>query len=407
MVVSNTSLNDIRSAALAPAAPDWQAVLADAVRDPAELCRLLGLDPAIAAAAEGGAKGFPLLVPRTFLARIRPGDPHDPLLRQVMPQPEELAQVPGFQADPLGEADAAHAPGLLWKYRARLLIVTTEACGVHCRFCFRRHFLRCGGSGGHCPGAADAEAKSLPLQGMGRDAVGSRLEDALAMVEAEPSIEEVILSGGGPLTLGDSQLAQFCGKLAAIPHVKRVRVHTRLPILIPQRVTSDLVGWLRGTRLTPIVVVHVNHPAELVPLPCSVDMLGATAGLSSSAENTVGQANRGTRHFRSIGALDAGAGAALGRLVDAGVPVLSQTVLLAGVNDNPAVLAELFRRLVDLRVMPYYLHQLDRVAGAAHFEVSESRGRELLRRLRAMLPGYAVPRYVRDTRGGTGKELLA
>jgi KamA family protein len=176
----------------------------------------------------------------------------------------------------------------------------------------------------------------------------------------------VILSGGDPLVLDDDLLAELARRLAEIPHLGRLRVHSRLPIVIPQRITDELLGWLRGTRLAPIVVVHVNHPAEI----------------------------------------DGAVQAALGRLVDAGVPVLSQSVLLRGVNDRIETLAELYQRLVDLRVIPYYLHQLDRVAGAAHFEVPESTGRQLLSQLRALLPGYAVPRYVRETPGEPNKRVL-
>jgi KamA family protein len=192
------------------------------------------------------------------------------------------------------------------------------------------------------------------------------LPQALALIAADESIEEVILSGGDPLVLPDRCLAELAGQLAEIPHLRRLRVHTRLPIVIPERVTGALLAWLRGTRLAPWVVVHANHPAEL----------------------------------------DAAVAAALGRLVDAGVPVLNQSVLLRGVNDRADVLAELCRRLADLRVRPYYLHQLDRVAGAAHFEVPEARGLRLIESLRAELPGYAVPRYVRDRRGAASKELL-
>ena len=161
-------------------------------------------------------------------------------------------------------------------------------------------------------------------------------------------------------------MAEIARQLAEIPHLRRLRIHTRLPIVIPQRVNDELLAWLRGTRLATFMVVHCNHPAEI----------------------------------------DADVAAALGRLVDAGVPVLNQAVLMRGINDDVEVLAELFGRLVDLRVMPYYLHQLDRVAGAAHFEVPEERGRELIRQLRARLPGYAVPRYVRDTPGAAHKEVL-
>ena len=191
-------------------------------------------------------------------------------------------------------------------------------------------------------------------------------QPALEAIAADESIHEVILSGGDPLVLVDSLLAELAERLAAIPHLRRLRVHTRLPIMIPQRIDAALLGWLRGTRLAPIMVIHANHPAEL----------------------------------------EGPAAAAIGRLVDAGVPVLNQSVLLAGVNDDLDVLAALSERLIDLRAMPYYLHQLDRVAGAAHFEVPPARGLELLAGLRRRLPGYAVPRYVQEVPGEPHKAIL-
>jgi EF-P beta-lysylation protein EpmB len=322
----------------------WREMLADAVTDPAELCRLLRLPPAVADGARRAESGFPLLVPRSYAARVCPGDPDDPLLLQVLPQQRELDRPPRFTIDPVGEGQTARTSGLLRKYRGRALIVATGACAVHCRFCFRRHF----------PYADLAEPPQLWAQ-------------AVQEIARDASIREVILSGGDPLTLDDELLAGLARRLANISHLRRIRIHTRVPIVIPQRVTDELLAWLRGTRLVPVVVVHVNHPAEI----------------------------------------DRAAAAALGRLVDAGVPVLSQSVLLRGVNDRVEVLAELYERLVDLRVMPYYLHQLDRVAGAAHFEVPEPTGRKLIAQLRARLPGYAAPRYVRETPGETSKRVLA
>ena len=328
----------------APRYPNWQAALADAVRDPAELCKLLGLDPSVAAAAEGAAARFPMLVPRAYLARIRPGDPEDPLLLQVLRLAIEQAKTPRFCTDPLGEADATVAPGLLAKYPARSLIVTTGACAVHCRFCFRRHFPY-------------HDSPQVPED----------WEPTLKRIAAEKSIHEVILSGGDPLALPDTQLSHLARCLADIPHLSRLRIHTRLPVLIPQRVTEELIGWIRSVRLSTIMVVQVNHPAE-------IDRAAATA---------------------------------LGRLVEAGIPVLNQAVLLRAVNDKLDALAELCERLVDIRVIPYYLHQLDRVDGTAHFEVCEETGVELVEQLRRRLPGYAVPRYVRETPGGAAKEVLA
>jgi EF-P beta-lysylation protein EpmB len=294
-------------------------------------------------AAEIAAQTFSVFAPLEFIARMRVGDPHDPLLRQVLPLIDECDEAPAFVADPVEDRRFAIAPGLLQKYQGRALMIATGACAVHCRYCFRRHFPY-----GETPGAEEA------------------WDPALARLAADSSIEEVILSGGDPLTLVDSALADLVGRLAAIGHLRRLRVHTRLPIVIPQRVTPQLLEWLRGSRLTPIMVVHANHPAELH---------AATAD-------------------------------ALGRLVDAGVPVLNQAVLLRGVNDHADTLTELSRRLVDLRVMPYYLHQLDRVAGAAHFEIPVERGRELVAELHRRLPGYAVPRYVQERPGAPGKTSL-
>lgn len=332
--------------------PGWQAELARSVTDPAELCELLGLPRSLAEAAGRAAESFRLLVPRPYLARIRPGDPQDPLLLQVLPRAEEGGRPPGFSADPVGEADAAWGPGLLWKYQNRVLMVATAACAVHCRYCFRRHYP----FGAGLPTSPRAATEGLP----------GRWDEALAQVASEPSIHEVILSGGDPLALPDAALGRLVERLAQIPHLRRIRIHTRFPIVIPQRVTAELLEVLRGTRLAPVVVVHVNHPAEI----------------------------------------DAAVDAAFGRLVDAGVPVLNQAVLLRGVNDRADVLAELCEKLADLRVMPYYLHQLDRVIGAAHFEVPEAEGIKLVEELRRRLPGYAVPRYVREVPGAPGKTVL-
>ncbi|HEX3999346.1 MAG TPA: EF-P beta-lysylation protein EpmB [Pirellulales bacterium] len=326
-------------------AKHWQRELKDAVRDPRDLCRLLNLPAECEAAAIRAAGEFPLFAPRPFVDQIERGNPADPLLRQILPLEVELASPPSFTADPVGDLAARRAPGLLQKYHGRTLLITTGACAVHCRYCFRRHFPY---SESQSPQSATA------------------WQPAIETIAADASIREVILSGGDPLVLVDGLLAELAERLAAIPHVARLRVHTRLPLMIPQRIDASLLGWLRGTRLTPIMVIHANHPAEL----------------------------RGP------------AAAAIGRLVDGGVPVLNQSVLLRGVNDDADVLAELCERLVELRAMPYYLHQLDRVAGAAHFEVEIARGVQLIEQLRERLPGYAVPRYVRETAGEPNKTPL-
>lgn len=317
------------------------------VTDVVELCRLLELPERFAANLDTRLTNFTLLVPHSYLARIPKGTPEHPLLLQVLPTVQELDSPPGFLCDPVGEHGSITSSGTLRKYPGRLLIVATPYCAVHCRFCFRRHLRE-------------------RILGLG-DTHWRRIE---AEIEGDPSLREVILSGGDPLTLDDELLADLLDRLSRVGHVQRVRIHTRVPVVLPQRVTAALIEAfrpVRDRRKTVIVVVHVNHPAEI----------------------------------------DDAVANAFARFTDAGIPLLSQSVLLRRVNDRVEVLAELFERLVDLRVMPYYLHQLDRVAGASHFEVPEDVGVELVRQLRAMLPGYAVPRYVRETVGATSKQILA
>lgn len=326
-----------------PPAPRWQDALKTAIRQPRQLIERLGLSQSLLPAAEQAARQFGLFAPLGYVDRMRYGDPHDPLLRQILPLDVELDDVAGFQIDPVGDAQAKLQPGLLKKYQGRALLVTTGACAIHCRYCFRRHYPY-----GESPRSPDD------------------WQPALEAVAADRSIDEVILSGGDPLTLVDSHLAELARRIAAIEHVQRLRVHTRLPIVIPERVTDELLGRLRGTRLVPVMVVHANHAQEL----------------------------------------DARVLTALARLIDAGIPVLNQAVLLRGVNDNVDALAELSTRLINARVMPYYLHQLDRVAGAAHFEVPVDQGRALVEALRARLPGYAVPRYVVEQPGAVSKTPL-
>lgn len=315
----------------------WQRELAAAVRDVNELCHLLGLLPAHLPAA---AATFPLLVPRGFVARMRPGDPRDPLLLQVLPTPAEDHVVAGFTADPLHEHDALAAPALVQKYVGRALLLAAPGCAVNCRYCFRREF---------------------PYVENGTTRAG--IHAAVDAIAADGSLHEVILSGGDPLLLDDERLADLVDRIEAIAHVRRLRIHSRLPIVLPSRVTEALADTLRRSRLACVVVVHANHPAEL--------------------DDTVA------------------AGIAL--LADARAILLNQSVLLAGVNDSAAVLAALSERLVDLGIVPYYLHLLDRVRGTAHFEVEEPEARRLLDELRRRLPGYAVPRLAREVPGEPAK----
>lgn len=322
----------------------WQTDLRTAIRDAHQLCRRLGLPASLADAAAGGARQFPVFVPPAYLARIRSGDPHDPLLRQVLPLADETIAAPGFSRDPVADKQATLQPGVLQKYSGRALLVTTGACAIHCRYCFRRHF----------PYAEVPHSTAA-------------WDKALKTIAADDSISEVILSGGDPLMLVDDRLATLVEKIAAIEHVTRLRVHTRLPVMIPSRVTDELLTWLTGTRLTPVVVIHANHAREL----------------------------------------DDAVADSLSRLRQASVTLLNQTVLLRGVNDTAAALTTLSERLIEIGVVPYYLHQLDRVAGATHFEVPIEQGRKIMDRLRAQLPGYMVPKYVQEVPGEPSKTPLA
>jgi len=343
--MSSSSIPQRKAAILArtPAPPHsniWQRELASAFSDPAELLAYLDLDSAWLPAARRAAALFPLRVPRYFAGLMTPGDPADPLLRQVLPLDEELAAVPGFVADPVGDLDARAGSGLLHKYQGRALLITTGACAVHCRYCFRRHFPYAGEQAGrdHWHGVLDTLAR-------------------------RPDIDEVILSGGDPLTLSEARLAPLLDGLQALPQLRRLRIHSRLPVVLPQRLSDALTSLLADNRLATSLVLHANHPAELS------DALGE----------------------------------ALWPLRRAGITLLNQAVLLAGVNDRLAVLASLSERLFEIGVLPYYLHQLDPVAGAAHFHVEPARARQLHTGLRDRLPGYLVPRLVSETPGAAAK----
>lgn len=318
----------------------WQRELAEAVSDPAELLRLLELDSAWLDGARAAARQFPLRVPRGFIARMQKGDPADPLLRQVLPLGEELESHAGFSTDPVGDMASRTAPGVLHKYRGRVLFITTGACGVHCRYCFRRHFPY-----------ADEHARP------------GHWRAALEYLRSHGDVSEVILSGGDPLSLSDQALAELAGELERIPHLRRLRIHTRQPVVLPSRVDDALLAWLSGGRLQRIVVLHINHAREI----------------------------------------DSEVRAACAKLRQAGALLFNQSVLLRGVNDSVAALTDLSEALLAAGITPYYLHLLDRVQGAAHFDVPEAQARRLVRGLRAHLPGYLVPRLVREVEGAASK----
>ncbi|MHB8455320.1 MAG: EF-P beta-lysylation protein EpmB [Acidiferrobacterales bacterium] len=320
--------------------PAWQAALAQAITDPVELLAAVGLGPELIPAARAAARLFPLRVPRGFVARMAWGDPDDPLLRQVLPLGLECLEAEGYGRDPVGDLAAMAAPGVLHKYHGRVLLTATGACAVHCRYCFRRHFPY-----------TEANAAS------------DHWRAALAHVAADPAVTEVILSGGDPLMLSDRRLAELTGELEALAQVRRLRIHTRLPVVLPERVDDGLLGWLSGLQLQTVIVVHVNHPREI----------------------------------------DGSVRTALGQLRRAGATVLNQSVLLRGVNDTAETLAVLSEALFAAGVLPYYLHMLDKVQGAAHFGVADDVAQKIMLQLRAQLPGYLVPRCVRELPGRDAK----
>lgn len=333
----------------------WQRELASAVRNVPELLKQLKLTatdfeshaadsaPRLGTNADS-LRQFPVLVPENFLRRMTPGDPNDPLLRQVLALAAEDLPVPGFVDDAVGDLAARRGPGLLQKYAGRALLIASGACAVHCRYCFRRSYPY-----------SDEPHRT------------DEWDTALNLLQQDATITEVILSGGDPLTLNDHRLETLCRRLDSIPHVERIRIHTRLPIVIPSRVTPEFERLLGSLGTQPLVVVHANHGNEIQ---------GDCADV-------------------------------LRQLVRSGIPVLNQAVLLRGINDSVDALEDLSRRLIRLGVMPYYLHQLDRVAGAAHFEVPAETGLHLIEELGKRLPGYAVPRYVQEIPGATGKTNVA
>lgn len=322
----------------------WQRDLSRSITDATELLAELELDPALAGSARLSSAAFGLRVTRSYLARMRRGDVNDPLLRQVLPLTEELVETRGYGPDPLDEHQATRAPGLLQKYAGRALLITTQACAIHCRYCFRREF----------PYAAQQETS---------DEGSTRFRAALDVIAGDATIEEVILSGGDPLSLSDARLTRITDALAATPHVQRIRVHTRQPIVLPSRVDEGLLTWVRGIRRPTVIVLHANHPNEI----------------------------------------DEEVRAACAKLRAAGVTLLNQSVLLRGVNDDADTLARLSRVLMAAGIVPYYLHLPDRVRGTAHFEVPEAEAQRLVAALSARLSGYLVPRLVREIPGATSK----
>ena len=328
------------SAAHRPVSARWQQLWRQAIRDPAELLSRLGLEPAALGVSEAALQQFAQRVPEGFVARMRHGDPHDPLLRQVLPIDAEMRQVPGFSLDAVGDGAAKKATGVIQKYRGRALLVTTGSCAINCRYCFRRHF--------------DYGTENAAKGGW---------QDAVRAIAEDSGIDEVILSGGDPLSLATHKLVELTDALRAIPHLRRLRIHSRLPVVLPERVDEDLVAWLGSLPWPLAFVIHANHANEF----------------------------------------DASVDAALARLRAAGAQLLNQAVLLRGVNDSEDALAALSERSFAAGVMPYYLYQLDRVEGVAHFEVDDATAKALIAALTARLSGYLVPKLVRELPGDPSK----
>ncbi|VAX43863.1 L-lysine 2,3-aminomutase [Acinetobacter calcoaceticus] len=323
---------------------NWQSQLSDLITDPLELLNLLELSTdQLLSGAILASEQFKLRVPRAFVGKMNVKDPFDPLLLQVLPHHLELEEHPEFVTDPLGEEAANQLPGVLHKYKSRFLLTLTGACAVHCRYCFRRHF---------------PYQENLPKN-----------DDWLNIknyIEANPHINEIILSGGDPLTLSNRKLALWLERLSSLKQIKILRIHSRVPIVIPNRIDEELISLLKNSRLRIILVVHSNHASELDDFTCSK----------------------------------------LLQLSDEHITVLNQAVLLKGVNDSAQTLIDLSYRLFEARVMPYYLHVLDKVKGAQHFDLIPSEIDDIYRDVLANLPGYLVPKLVREIAGEKNKTPL-
>ncbi len=323
---------------------DWQVQLRNVITSRRELLDVLGLTASDVGSSGRACDDFPLKVPRSFVQRMRHADPCDPLLLQVLSTAQEMIEAPGYSRDPVGESGATIPQrGILHKYHGRVLLIVSGGCAVNCRYCFRRHF----------PYNENQNSRQ-------------QWHDALDYIRADTSIEEVILSGGDPLVATDAQLQQLVEQIGAIAHVQRLRIHSRLPVVIPARVTDTLLDAITHARLQTIMVIHCNHAREI----------------------------------------DESVATALAALRHRDITLLNQAVLLAGINDSLEAQLALCQRLFATGTLPYYLHLLDKVQGAAHFDVPESKALMLMAELAARLPGYLVPKLVREVAGASSKVSL-
>jgi len=321
----------------------WQQSLSQAITDPLALLQLLNLESHYSEKLKEVTQLFPLRVPHCFIDRMEKGNINDPLLRQILPIEAELADHPGYTSDPVGDNAANKIPGLLQKYQGRVLLTLAGTCAVNCRYCFRRAFPYSDNN----PGRAGWQ----------------KVVEAIA---EDSSITEVIWSGGDPLIQSDKSLASLCHLLAEIPHVKTLRIHSRLPVVLPDRITPEFIKWFSGSRLKPVMVIHSNHSNEL--------------------DHTVAEA--------------------VFKMRQAQIMVLNQSVLLKGINDTAEILIQLSKRLFEIDVLPYYLHLLDKVSGSQHFDVAKTEALYLQKELLAALPGYLVPRFVTEEAGALSKIAL-
>lgn len=314
--------------------PQWKQQLSNSIVSVHKLLAILEINPSTLNLSEQANQQFSLRVPLPFVEKMTKGDPNDPLLLQVLPVLAEEEQSPGFSLDPLQEANANPVPGLIHKYKNRVLLIGAQTCAINCRYCFRRHF---------------------PYQ---ENRIGSKdIESIIQYITQHTELDEVILSGGDPLANNDKTLNQLISQLNNIKHLKRLRIHTRLPVVIPARINQDLISWVNQSRLPVTFVIHVNHPNEV----------------------------------------DSALTEAMAKLRATGNMVLNQSVILKGINDNAKTLIRLSEKLFEAGVMPYYLNVLDRVQGSAHFEVTEAEALQLTEQMMINTSGYLVPKLVRES----------
>ena len=322
---------------------DWKTELSHCVNSIDELLNQLGLKAEDLNATEQAATEFSIKVPQSFVQLMEYGNPNDPLLKQVLPITSELEVDNNFSTDPVDESSFNPVPGIVHKYRNRVLMIISPNCAINCRYCFRRHF----------PYDENRQSKQQWLK-------------ALDYLKTKPEINEVIFSGGDPLAANDHFLRWLTAEIESIQHIKRLRIHTRLPVVIPSRVDDQLLNWLGNTRLKPTLVLHINHANEI----------------------------------------DEALRQGVDRLKKSGITVLNQSVLLKGINDNSDQLISLSEKLFDAGIMPYYLHMLDPVQGASHFDVSMDRAVEIFRQIQTELPGFLVPKLVQERAGERSKSLI-